>query len=131
MNDTRQHADGWLQAILAEYSSLRAEILQRSTAQIQICTVAGTATVAIIGFSVTVKGGVFALWLLPIVAVFLAIGVRFTDRDTVAAAAHIVEIETEINRALGEDTMIWESRHGLLPRGYLSRWLQVLGLKSN
>ncbi len=128
MGDTQQMLNALFQAYLAEYATLRAEILQRSTMQIQICTVSGTATVAVLGFVATVKSAALALLLIPVIALLLFLGLRFVDYDTRAAASRIVEIERAVNDIAGKQVLIWETQRGLLAKGYARRWLYVLGI---
>jgi hypothetical protein len=39
------------------------------------------------------------------------------------------EIEREVNEIVGEGAMVWETTHGLLNHGYISRWMQLIGVR--
>jgi len=124
-----RRTSAWLTASLAEYNTLRTEILQRATAQIQICTVAGAVAVAVIGYAVQSKSWYVTGCLLP-EAIFLFIGMRFVHQDTKAAAERVVELERAVNTHLGEDALVWEQRFGLSRVGYLERWRKVFDTSS-
>ena len=120
-----------VQILLAEYATLRAEIVMKGAAQFQVATVAGTATIAILGFTVATQTlGLGAILLLATVT-FLVIALRFIDFDTRLAAARIREIEASVNALAEEKLLVWETEKGLLSIGYGKRWRRILGLPPN
>jgi len=107
--------------ILEEYKALRAEVVARTTMQVQIYSVFGAGVITVIGLMVVYKiiiGGFIMLCLLSIlstiISVFLTVGIR-------NIAEHLLEIESEINRRAGERLFSWESKFGILQLGILSR----------
>ena len=53
--DSQAGQEKRIQILFAEYRALRAEVIQRGSWLIQICTVAGTVTIAIVGFGFAYK----------------------------------------------------------------------------
>lgn len=102
-----------IQILMAEYQTLRAEVLQRNTVLNQTLAAFGTLAVPIIavvlsrslivGFALLLGAPctVFTTWLI-------------VDRQTRVLAQRLREIEQEINTKAGETLLRWESgRAGL------------------
>lgn len=105
-----------IQILLAEYNTLRAELLQRNTTSFQALGVAGTAFAAIIiyAFTASIFRGIVLLIVL-ILLVYLVL--RIFDFDTRNAAARLCELEVAINSKAGSKLLAWESDRGLLSPG--------------
>jgi hypothetical protein len=110
-----------VQILLAEYSTLRTEILQRNSVLNQILTVGGASLLAIISFLfarqelIALFMGLALLFIvLPCLAIY-AIGT--VDFDTLAAAQRLREIESAINKMADERLLIWETDNGLYKVG--------------
>lgn len=116
----------YVQALLAEYSTLRAEILQRNTVLNQAYIASGSVTIAILGLIFTQSPAIGSA-LLPILAIYLYAVFRRADRDTKKAAQRVREIERAINHRLGEPLLVWESQEGILAHGYGERWQYYFG----
>src|SRR3984893_7165521 len=107
-----------IRILLAEYNTLRAEIIQRGSWQIQMWSVAGTVTVALLGFAV-VYGAIWQSILLLLFAISLfAGGILYNDQDIRFIAARVRELELEINQLAGRELLVWEGRSGLAVIGY-------------
>lgn len=120
-----------IQVLLAEYAALRAEILSRSAAKFQISTVAGTATVAIIAFSVANELiGVGVLLILTTAALVL-FGLKMLDLITRRVAAQLRRIETQVNELAGERLLRWENESGVGPLPYRRRLKDIFSLRLN
>jgi hypothetical protein len=114
--------------LLAEYATLRAEIIQRSSSEYQIYTVSGTIFVAIVGTSLAIHSASTCIGLTAILSALVTVALRFIDYSTRQTAARLQELEQTINGLAGRELLVWESRHGLLAVGYGPRWRQVLGI---
>ena len=111
-----------LQVLLAEYSSLRAEILQRNTVMNQFLTTSITASVAIVGLTIlhqSVIVGLLIGCLLVLVIFFVATVISF---DTRKAAQHVQKLETRINALAGDKLLEWETENGILRVGVSARF---------
>lgn len=106
--------------LLAEYATLRDELLQRNTMLNQMFAIAGTIGTAVVGLAVTSLWAVSIVLLLasPIPLVFFATMLRF---DTYAAGTRIREIEVAINEIAGRRLLVWETDHGRQVVGILDR----------
>jgi O-antigen ligase len=97
-----------VQILLAEYSSLRAEILARTTSVYQVAAISALAAIWLLqqpfGKRLLV-GGILAVVGLSICAWVLA-------RDSMRAALRVQELETEINRRAGEHLLVWDNEWG-------------------
>ncbi|MES2442755.1 MAG: hypothetical protein V4574_07980 [Pseudomonadota bacterium] len=120
-----------IQILLAEYSSLRQELLKIGTTLFQLSTLSGTALVAIIAISVNARSLGLGLGLTAIDAALYIVGIRFIDFDTQRATRRVCEVERTINEIAGEELLVWETAYGLRALGYRKRWMRILGLASN
>jgi hypothetical protein len=119
-----------IQILLAEYNTLRAEIIQRGSWQIQMWSVAGTVTVALLGFAVA-YGAIWQSILLLLFAIGLfAGGILYNDQDIRFIAARVRELELEINTLAGRELLVWEGRGGLAAIGYGERIKKLIKLLS-
>lgn len=100
------------QILLAEYNTLRAEILQRSTWQIQMWTVAGAQVVVILGFAIIYDHIYAGVILLAIATLLVAGGLLYNDQDIRIVAAHVRTLEERINTLVGDELLSWERKVG-------------------
>jgi hypothetical protein len=101
-----------IQILLAEYNTLRAEIIQKGIAQIQMLTVTGTAVVAILGFAI-VYNAIYAGAILLIVALILmSFGILYNHQDIGIIATHVRKLEARINNLIGHELLSWEGKSG-------------------
>jgi hypothetical protein len=100
--------------LLSEYDTLRAEILARTGNMYQLFG----AAVAVLLWILTNSWG----WsTLRVLAALIILGGGFSwliDRDIRKAAGRLRQIEHDINRRVGEDLLIWESRWGGAVSGF-------------
>ena len=120
--------------LLAEYNSLRSEIMQRNSVFNQYCVIAIPATVAAVTLVYTAypPAGVLVLAVIVFLLFFVF---RLIEYDTLAAAKRVRELETVLNEMAGEKLVCWETDNGLNTLGYRHRLAYVLeplmrGLKS-
>jgi hypothetical protein len=100
--------------LLAEHSSLRAEIVARTGHGYQVTGffIASLSILATSVFSVRVFAYLFAVILIGITSGW------FVLRDIGKAAARIREIEIDVNDRVGEDLLIWENLSGGAKTGF-------------
>ena len=110
--------------LLAEYGTLRDELLQRNTILNQTFFIAATLGAALIGLLLT------SLWVLAVVLIiFSPIPILITTLlirfDTYKAAARIRDIESAVNKIANKRLLIWETDNGRYKIGPLNRirWL--------
>jgi hypothetical protein len=98
-----------VQILLAEYATLRTEIIQRIGHQMQLLAVGG------VMFLWLVSRGKFdaAFWcsLVAFVSVVLIFG-YFLRRDITHAAERVAQLEVDVNRRAGEKLLVWENEWG-------------------
>jgi hypothetical protein len=107
--------------LLAEYSTLRNEVLQRNSVLNQFLLVVLTGGVGLATFSIQNghdKIGVLMLGFLPLIA-FL--GFKIIEFDTPAASARLKELEKALNGMAGSRLLTWETNRGLQTAGYRQR----------
>jgi len=102
--------------LLAEYSSLRAEIIARLGHGYQLLTI-GTAVLGIM-FVFPTRGWFFYIAATVIGVVYL-IACGFVVIDLNKIGRRVREIEHEINIRAGEHLLVWEHLWGGLATGYL------------
>ena len=119
-----------IQILLSEYSSLRDEKIQRGSWQIQICTVGGTATVAIFGFMFIYQAIYTGIFLLFLTVALVTVGLSYNDQDVRVIATRVRFLEGRINELAGEELLAWETKSGILGRGYIERLRQLFFHKS-
>jgi hypothetical protein len=116
-----------IEILLQEYSTLRQEIIGRTSHGFQLVTVGAVLWI----WASTTKSGetvykpaiCFAF-----VAFFFAIGA--TLKGTSAAVKRVREIESDINRRAGEELLIWESKRGGGGKGIFGFVMRVFGLRN-
>jgi hypothetical protein len=89
-----------IQILMAEYNTLRTEILQ-----------AGSTTVAI-GVIVAAYSPFFGATLLLVLPLIIFLAWRVVDFDTKRNAIRLRELEAVINRLAGSRLLAWETDHG-------------------
>ena len=105
-----------LQVLLAEYNTLRTQIIARGTLTVQIITIgvaALAATAAWLNQQPILAIAVFLFLLMTVVIIG-----RMTRRDLDEEAAHVTKLEGRINQIVGEDLLTWEAKHGRVGAGY-------------
>jgi hypothetical protein len=114
-----------IQILLAEYGTLRAELIQRTWWQMQMITVSGTITMLIFGF--IIAGHIVAgAALLVIGAISLTFALTAIDRDSRILVGHVINLERRINDLGGGEFLTWETQHGLLAVSLGRRLVQAL-----
>lgn len=95
--------------LLAEYSTLRAEILTRSNHMYQVLIFGGTVLAVI--FSFKDLNTTFWIVLTSVVAIIATFS-AFIGHDTKKASARIRQIERQINDLAGDTLLVWETQWG-------------------
>jgi hypothetical protein len=101
-----------IEVLLAEYNSLRTELLQRNTTSFQTFGVGGTAFVGIVAYVFT-RSILWGSVLTIILFALLWLVLRMFDFDSRNAAARISQLEAAINEKAGSKLLAWESDFGL------------------
>jgi hypothetical protein len=107
-----------IQALLAEYSGLRTESINRNNNIFQLFA----ALIVLFGFAIGRQHLDGQFWLIVVSATLsvFSLGWRI-HRDVDTAAERMRQIETRVNDLLGEKVMEWETEWGGSARGYLRR----------
>jgi hypothetical protein len=110
--------------LLAEYGSLRSEIMQRNSVFNQYCVISVPASVAAVSFAYTAypPAGII---LFLVICSLLYVVFRIIEFDTLAAAARVRTLETKLNEMAGERLVAWETDCGLDKVGYRHRFRYV------
>jgi peptidoglycan/LPS O-acetylase OafA/YrhL len=112
------NAQGKIQILLEEYSSLRTEILQRSGHMYQLLGVGGAMFLWLTGrTNIDLR---FWISLAVLLAVMLLFG-WLLHRDIEKAAERLRQLELDINNRAGEELLVWERHWGGSVTGYLGR----------
>ena len=121
-----------IQLLLVEYNTLRAEILRRSSWQIQMWIVAVAQATVILGFAIVyiyIYAGAILLFIATLPFVF---GLFYNDQDIRIIAAHLRTLEARINALAGSELLTWERKvGGLRPIGYRERLKRLFSRPSN
>lgn len=110
--------------LLAEYSSLRSEIMQRNSVFNQYCVISVPASVAAVSV-VTSAYPPLGIILFLIIGSLLYIVFRIIEFDTLAAAARVRVLEKQLNEMAGERLVTWETENGLNTVGYRDRFRYI------
>jgi hypothetical protein len=110
--------------LLAEYSSLRSEILQRNSVFNQYCVISVPASVAAVSFAYTAFPPAGILLFLVIGALLYTV-FRIIEFDTLAAASRVRALEKTLNEMAGERLVTWETDCGLDTVGYRDRFRYI------
>jgi hypothetical protein len=130
--NTQLSANDQIKLLLVEYNTLRAEILRRSSWQIQMWIVAVAQAVVILGFSVLYNCIYAGIILIVIAAIPFAFGLLYNDQDIRIVAAHLRTLEARINALAGTEIFSWERKvGGLRPIGYRERLRRLFGGSAN
>jgi hypothetical protein len=110
--------------LLAEYGSLRSEIMQRNSVFNQYCVISVPASVAAVSFAYTAypPAGII---LFLVICSLLYVVFRIIEFDTLAAAARVRALENKLNEMAGERLVTWETDCGLDKVGYQHRFRYV------
>ena len=101
--------------LLAEYNTLRAEVMAARSAFHQAIRIGITVLIALVGFALSkgIASHYWVIWLIAsAVALLLLSLVYWNDVNTFKFTARLRELEAEINRRAGERLLIWESEMG-------------------
>jgi hypothetical protein len=110
--------------LLAEYSSLRSEIMQRNSVFNQYCVISVPASVAAVSV-VTSASPPLGIILFLVIGALLYVVFRIIEFDTLAAAARVRVLEKQLNEMAGERLVTWETESGLNTVGYRDRFRYV------
>jgi hypothetical protein len=110
--------------LLAEYSSLRSEILQRNSTFNQYCVISVPASVAAVSFAYTAFPPAGIILFLVIGALLYTV-FRIIEFDTLAAATRVRALEKKLNEMAGEPLVTWETDCGLNTVGYRDRFRYI------
>ncbi len=110
--------------LLAEYSSLRSEIMQRNSVFNQYCVISVPASVAAVTV-VTTAFPPLGIILFLVICTLLYVVFRIIEFDTLAAAARVRALEKQLNEMAGERLVIWETECGLNTVGYRDRFRYI------
>ena len=112
-----------IQILLAEYNTLRSQIISRGTSMFQ------TVTIGIASLGLVASQASASPWLSTFLFVFLLLVIallgRLINRDLHEEAEHVRKLENKINALVREPLLTWENRfgraktgwwHGLFPR---------------
>jgi hypothetical protein len=110
--------------LLAEYSSLRSEIMQRNSVFNQYCVISVPASVAAVSV-VTSAFPPLGVILFLVICSLLYVVFRIIEFDTLAAAASVRALEQQLNEMAGERLLIWETESGLSTVGYRDRFRYI------
>jgi hypothetical protein len=121
-----------LTILLAEYSALRAQLLQRNTIINQMFSISGTMLLALVtlGFTQSLWAGFLLLLVAPPILLFTF---RLNESDMLVTAKRLEELQSEINDYAGEAllksaTAAGEPTLGYIPNfAYAVRPLDKLG----
>jgi hypothetical protein len=118
--------------LLAEYATLRAEIVQRSAWHVQMIAAAVAILGVSIGLMVSSNDNVYAgVVLITFAIVGLAIGLLFNDQEMRKVVDSVTSLERRINELAGDELLTWETRRGLPGEGHSERWRQLFSGSSN
>lgn len=90
--------------LLAEYNTLRAEVLAARAAVVQAIGIGAPVSVGLLA------GGYYSLSLIVLVVVVLSS--IWNDQNTRAFTARLRDLEKAINERAGERLLLWETDHG-------------------
>jgi len=110
--------------LLAEYSSLRSEIMQRNSVFNQYCVISVPASVAAVSFAYTAYPPA-GISLFLVICGLLYVVFRIIEFDTLAAAARVRVLEKKLNEMAGERLVTWETDCGLNTIGYHDRFRYI------
>jgi hypothetical protein len=111
-----------IQILLAEYTSLRDEVMQRDSSLNQFLIYGAISIVAIIGFMIQYPSATAAsVTLLLLDGALVFFGFKMIEFDVLRIATRLLEIEKLVNERAGEQLLVWESTHGIARQGYRYR----------
>jgi len=110
MTEVKSHAsnDKKIEILLAEYQSLRTEVLQRNSVLNAAIASFGTLAVPIMALAYT-QSKLIGLTLLIAVPITVFATWALVHQNTRALAVRLRELETQINEKAGERLLCWES----------------------
>jgi hypothetical protein len=111
--------------LLEEYKTLRAELLERHTAVLQLLAITTAGLIATIGFTIANTAWIAGLITGLILFCGICAGALLLDNDSRLLSARLQEIEAAINRLAGKQLLVWESTRGIEKMGYDERLSQT------
>ena len=115
--------------LLAEYNTLRSEVMTARTNVTQTITITATIVVAALGFTfktgVTWHAVILFAAVTSLALLYLYFAFRWNERNTRAFTSRIREIESDVNRRVGERLLLWETDYGwgsIFPRNLNSEY---------
>jgi hypothetical protein len=115
-----------IQILLAEYTSLRSEINARISSSY---TITGIGTALVVFVIQQPVGAAFWIGLFMVIVGVMYCG-RMLGYDATNAARRVREIESDINKRVGEKLLVWETERGGLNASYWKAAL-LFGRNSN
>jgi len=116
-----------VQVLLAEYQSLRSQIIARGGSMIQ------TATIGVVGLGIVasqLRGHPYmSVSILVIFGVLTFFITRIIMMYTAEEAAQIRRLERDVNARTGESLLTWESDRGRCATGYLHGFWDFRGTR--
>lgn len=123
-----------INVLLAEYNTLRAEAVARSSHLFQLVAAAGASFAFVIGSFISwmtnwkvMPNTIFWVSLVLIIIAFIAVLAAvcvlsvMMRRDLEKAVRRVAEIELDVNERIGEDLLIWENLCGGRVTSYWDR----------
>ena len=110
-----EKADKKITGLLAEYNTLRAEVIAAQGSITQAGQIFFAAATAIVAFAYTSSDRPWLVGAIAIVALaFLIVAWtwRWNGRNTQILTRRLREIEAEVNRLAGDEILTWETHHG-------------------
>jgi hypothetical protein len=106
-----------VQILLAEYNTLKAQIISRGATSVQVIAI-GVAALAV---SASLLKDNLRLGLVVFLSLLIGVGVqaRLTNRDLLEEAAQVRRLEAEINSRAREKLLTWETSNGRAQTGWL------------
>jgi hypothetical protein len=115
-----------IQILVAEYATLRSEIIQRSTWQVQMAAIGGAAAAVVLSVIARGEAVYLGVFLLFFIITSLAISWLFNERETREVIEGVKTLERKINRLAGQELLLWETRKGIPAVSYTKRWARFL-----
>ena len=117
-----------IKILLQEYTTLRQEIIARTSHGFQMLSVGAV----LFSWIILTKTRDAVFWLILVFALSIfAVGIWFTWRDIEKAAKRIRQLEQSINNRAGEELLVWESKWGSGRTGWFGRARPIGELEGN
>jgi hypothetical protein len=104
-----------ISVLLAEYNTLRAEVLAARANVARDFGIGATVTMAVIGFSISKSNSVpkWGPWLIATFAlIYVSISLMWNEINTWRFTKRLRALEADINARAGERLLVWETESG-------------------